>query len=188
MITKSPVLDRLRAATAAAHQNLDARLDAIERLATVSGKRAMVPRYYRMHQEAERAVWPLLRPLSDLDINGRSRVTVLARDLAALEIDKPDTETRLPAVGGVAEALGFLYVLEGSTLGGRMIRGTLKSRGCDLTGLDFLDPYGSHAGARWRGFLAVLERDAADDVVGAERGAVSGFAHAGACLLEDVPA
>ena len=188
MTSQAPVLDRLRAATATAHRELEDQLDAVDRLATLAGKRAMVPRYYRMHQAAERAAWPVLRTVADLDIASRSRIDVRMRDLEALEVRKPEAAPPPDLAGGGAEALGLLYVLEGSTLGGRMIRGMLTARGGDLTGLSFLDPYGPRTGARWRAFLGVLEREADSDPAAAERGAIAGFRHAQTCLLEGVPA
>ncbi len=184
---QSRVLEQLRAATAAAHRELDSGLNVIDRLSTVNGRKVMVPRYYRMHLSAEQAAWPWLEPIPELDLPERGRTAMLAADLDALEIASPQEGGEALELCSRAEALGVLYVLEGSTLGGRMIRKAIGARGSDLTGLSFLDPYGSRTGARWRDFLGVLEREAADDFGGAVRGAVLGFNHAGACLFDGVP-
>ncbi len=178
------VLDRLRAATSKAHRELEGRLNIIERLSAPGGKQTLVPRYYGMHLAAERAAWPWLTSMAGLDIEGRSRLAVIEADLTALHIAKFDNFAKLPSIEGPGEALGLMYVLEGSTLGGKMIRKTLSARGRDLTGLNFLDPYGSRTGTRWRDFIGVLEREAAGDSAAAERGAIAGFHHAEACLLE----
>jgi heme oxygenase len=86
-----------------------------------------------------------------------------------------------PAPRSAAEALGMLYVLEGSTLGGRMILRALAERGVHDPALQFLDPYGTDTGARWRAFLDVLARETGDDeerIAAACRGGVTAFRHA----------
>jgi heme oxygenase len=84
----------------------------------------------------------------------------------------------------------MLYVLEGSTLGGRIILRMLASRGVQDPSLAFLDPYGAQTGARWRGFLAVLAREADDNeerIAQACDGARSGFSHAERLLCQGTP-
>ena len=82
------------------------------------------------------------------------------------DIPTIDIETR-------AEAFGACYVLEGSTLGGRMISRLVQRDGALSLGTGFLDPYGPETGPMWRSFLHVLEREAAGDVAFAAK-AVSG--------------
>lgn len=188
MNPQSRVLDRLRAATAAAHSELDSRLNVIDRLSTLNGRRAMVPRYYRMHRSAEQAAWSWLESIQELDLPARGRLPLLTADLEALGVASPAEGGEAMAFGSHAEALGLLYVLEGSTLGGRMIRKAIGARESDLTGLSFLDPYGSSTGVRWRDFLKVMEREAAHDPEAAVRGAIRGFEHAGTCLFDGVGA
>jgi heme oxygenase len=90
-----------------------------------------------------------------------------------------------PAIGTVAEALGAFYVIEGSSLGGKTILKALRSQGAPTDELDFLDPYGSESGARWRSFLNVLERETGHDQSTTDAcvsGAIKGFAFAAMCL------
>jgi heme oxygenase (biliverdin-IX-beta and delta-forming) len=86
-----------------------------------------------------------------------------------------------------AEALGALYVLEGSSLGGRVILKELKRRGASLAGLGFLDPYGADTGKRWRSFLIILEREltSCEQKADAVKGALNTFAFANACLRKE---
>ena len=158
-------------------------LNVIERLSTLEGRREMLPRYFRMHRAAERLARPWLADVPTLDLDGRERLGLVAADLDALELEHPAEDEPPAPLASRAEAMGVLYVLEGSTLGGRMIKKAVHARGCDLTGLSFLDPYGRDTGARWREFVTVLEREAGDDVPGARRGAILGFTHAEACLI-----
>ena len=96
----------------------------------------------------------------------RRKTAWLAQDLQALS---PDALTSalprcnsLPAVDGVAAALGCWYVLEGATLGGQIICRHLRQQlglGAE-TGLRFYTGYGHHTGMQWRTFQA-----AADDIM-----------------------
>jgi heme oxygenase len=189
MLSPTPVLDHLRAVTAQSHADIEARLDAIARLASPAGRRDLLGCYYRMHASADAALAPWLLALAGLDAAARRRTPILRRDLLALGLPIPSLEGG-PAVvvRNEFEALGFLYVLEGSTLGGRMIHKALTTRGLGLVGLGFLDPYGAQTGSQWRSFLTVLEREGVADIQAVGRGGAMGFAHARLCLLDTVAA
>ena len=64
----------------------------------------------------------------------------------------------LPRVATFADALGCLYVLEGSTLGGQFIRREVAAR-LGLTpdrGCAFFAGYGERTGAMWKAFGAAV--------------------------------
>lgn len=165
---------RLRDATAAQHAQLESRIDILNRIATPAGRRELVARFHAFHTAAEQALAPFLVKVEGLDFDARRRSGRLADDLADLGGAPADTSSPI-VVRGVAEALGLMYVLEGSTLGGRVIRKHVESHGGDMLGLSFLDPYGADVGDRWRSFLGVLDAEA--DVEGMVAGAVAGFGH-----------
>lgn len=179
-------LGRLRDATATAHQRLEARLNILDKIADPAGRRRLVERFHALHAGAEAVMSPLLAAVPDLAYDGRRRSGDLARDVAALGGRAPPA-VPIPAPASAAEALGRLYVLEGSTLGGKVIGRQVAARGQDMTGLSFLDPYGPETGERWRSFLAVLEREGAASEAACEdivRGGVAGFAQAEQWLCE----
>jgi heme oxygenase len=92
------------------------------------------------------------------------------------------------AIETTAEALGALYVLEGSTLGGRKILQTLRRQGVSTDELHFLDPYGKAAGANWRTLLRILERETAPSQTTMNEcvlGAMKAFSFAAACLRDE---
>ena len=183
MSSVGPVLARLRLATSHAHQTLEDHLNAIESLSSPTDRRMLVARYYDMHASADFALDAWLGEVADLNQASRRRTPQLVGDMSVLGLTIPPP-ARLPRVivASGAEALGFLYVLEGSSLGGRVIAKALRAKGSDMRGLSFLDPYGDQAGGRWKSFLAVLERDGGDDLEGVVRGALAGFRHAACCL------
>jgi len=180
----SPILDHLRSATRDLHDGLEARLDVFARIADPAQRREMIGRFLAFYRPAEAALARLLADEPDLSFDTRRKVPALERDLTALKAAPPaDAPLTLPA--GRCEALGFLYVLEGSTLGGRVIDKQLRARGLSPEGLSFFRGYGEHTGPRWKAFCAVLER--ADDKAAAARGARSAFAQMEAWMCE-VPA
>lgn len=176
----------LRAATQAAHERLEARMDILQRIATPNGRRTLVERFHALHTETETALAPWLTGVFGLDFDARRRSARLAVDLAALG-GRTLPRSEQVRVGSVGEALGRMYVLEGSTLGGRVIRRTVLARGHSMGGLSFLDPYGEQVGERWRTFLAVLDAQARrrTDLDAMTAGALAGFRHAETRLCGD---
>ncbi len=175
----SDARERLRAATASAHQRLERRLDLETRILDADARRAVVEGFSVAHAELEAAVAPWLSGLADLDFDARRRGPFLARDVADLGGRAPAPRVDAVQAADLPEALGLMYVAEGSTLGGRVIRKRLGAARSDMRGLSFLDPYGAEAGARWRSFLDVLAANtcAPGAAEAAVRGAVAGFRH-----------
>ena len=152
-----PVLTQLRLATGDIHRRLDAGLDAVNRLERACSRPDMIRGYFAFHKGVDAAVAPWLAEDSGLDYAARRRTPALRRAVKAMNLAESPPRRRFPALGNRAQAYGALYVVEGSVLGGRLIRNTIAERGRDLDGLDFLDPYGTATGERWRTFLAQLE-------------------------------
>ena len=122
-----------------------------------------------------------LRPeISAVATPERMRVPELERDLEYYGIDaeslrpEPATARFAAAVteterSAAVALLGSLYVLEGSTNGGRFLARRLRQAwGLDGRGVAYLDPYGEEQAQRWADFklqmdslpLAAAERDA----------------------------
>lgn len=102
------------------------------------------------------------RFLDALDLESRRRSDCLSRDLRDFGLSAAAVSSlprcAVPSPDGEASALGYLYVLEGSTLGGRVLLRSAGPRlGIDaLRGGRFLAGHGDATGARWARFLAVL--------------------------------
>lgn len=172
------VLAALRQATQAQHHELEAKAGILQRLATPTGRRDLLQAFLALYQPAEAALRPRLAPIPDLDFEARRKTPALRCDLQAL-----GAPTGLSAVhppprfASAAEALGFAYVLEGSTLGGRVIRKRLLAEGLSLDGAGFFDVYGAQTGPRWKDFCAILERECAGLAHEAVAGGLAGFAY-----------
>ena len=112
----------------------------------------------------------------------RSQASCLASDLGALGADPRQasrvTSERLPALPTFAHALGAAYVVEGATLGGRIILRDLEMRtGVAPAGAtQFFGGRGIATGQMWHSFQAALDAFGrahaslcVDVVIGAQR-------------------
>ncbi len=137
--------------------------------------RAYLERTYGFYQPVEGllarlSVWPAL----GLDPAPRMKLPLLMRDLRALGSDPGSLRicAAPPALGSVAEAAGCAYVLEGSTLGGRVISRHVQAQLGANVAREFLDGYGAGTGESWQAFRAALRAFA--DTPEREAGAVFG--------------
>lgn len=96
------------------------------------------------------------------DVATRRKASMLKADLLNLNAIKPaDTLAlcqELPEIRTSSQAFGCLYVLEGSTLGGRMIAKSLrKNLSLDhVYGASFFNGYGQETGSKWKTFQQAL--------------------------------
>jgi len=166
---------RLRSATATAHAALERDLDWVARVATREGYRGLLARLHGFHVTWEPAIGAALADGDFFDL--RCRVPALAQDLTYLGLSSTGIED-LPQARPIplpspAAAMGALYVLEGSTLGGRVIgRHITATHGLTGPGLAYYSGHGARTGAMWLAFrtrLDTFEGDAAQ-VVSAANG------------------
>lgn len=171
----------LRSATAAAHGDLDAALDVLDR-----------PWDTAVHRRWLELTWGLLAPLERalagqarrdpgaLDVAGRVRADLALDDLRALAVPE-DELARLPecpdvpAVPDRAAALGVLYVLDGSTLGGRLIARTVVEAGVPAAATTSLTGR-EGTGRRWRETTAAVDAAGPDALPGMTAAALATFA------------
>ncbi|MBA2965556.1 MULTISPECIES: biliverdin-producing heme oxygenase [Ramlibacter] len=165
-------LDLLRQATAGRHAAIESQLGLRQGFGRAH--------YGRVLQgfDAFLAVWEprLLRALP-LHLQpwftaGR-RAALARRDLGALGLPALPWLARVPPLAGPAEALGSLYVLEGSALGGQVIAAQVQ-RHLGLRpehGLAYFHGGGAGTAARWRAFQRLLA-DALDADPAGQAGAV----------------
>lgn len=156
---------RLRAGTAPAHVALEEALDWKARVATRAGYTDLLARLYGFHASWEPAIGRALG--DDAFFEPRRRLTALEADLRHLGLaaDRIAVLPQPPAVSlaGPAAALGALYVLKGSTLGGRVIgRHVATLHGIAGDGLAYYRGHGSDTGAMWAAFRARLGESSGD--------------------------
>jgi heme oxygenase len=151
---------RLRIATAPAHAALEQDLDWMARVATMEGYRGLLARLHGFHRAWEPAIGAALA--DGMFFDPRRREAALARDLGVLGLS-PEGIGGLPRalpipLAGPAAAMGALYVLEGSTLGGRVIgRHIAATHGLTGEGLAYYTAHGARTGAMWSAFRTRLD-------------------------------
>lgn len=156
------MLPDLKTATAGHHARVEAAMPSLDEMATPAGYAAALRALHGFHSAWEPAIWrdPGVEAAGLLPAE-RRKLPLLERDLAALEVEPcapPEA-----AAADTAAALGALYVLEGATLGGRVIQrrvagvlGVTPERGGA-----YYHGYGGDTGARWKEFGEALARFAA---------------------------
>ena len=95
----------------------------------------------------------------ELQWSDRRKTHRLEQDLEELEVDYR-LLTPLPfGVNTLPEALGAMYVSEGSTLGGMMMKKLWEDHPVigQHSSFAFLGCYGQQTGSRWKSFVKVLE-------------------------------
>ncbi|HEX8393377.1 MAG TPA: biliverdin-producing heme oxygenase [Longimicrobium sp.] len=179
------MLSSLKAATAAHHARVEAAMPSLDQLATVEGYASALRALHGFHTTWEPAIWraPGIGD-AGLALAECRKLPLLERDLRALGIE---AVTHGPAAGefpDAATALGALYVLEGATLGGRIIHrhvagplGITPERGGA-----YYHGYGELTGPRWKEFCAAVQAYVARH--GGEQHAVHGAVSCFAALQD----
>lgn len=134
---------------------------------------------YDVHYDVEENIFPLLSG-SIPDLKERKKKHLIEEDLAFLNYNKPlagavfNTENIT-----IPFALGILYVVEGSSLGGRFILKNIEIiKGLDEgKGVSYFTGYGNKTGSHWKSFLNVLteyqeENNGEDEII---KGAIYAF-------------
>ena len=164
IVTPDTLFDRLREHTSALHAEVEAMVPILAPSVTVHDYRNFLSVQWGFHYPIERRlarVPDLPRVLPDVERRWKSRR--LEQDLATLGV--PAAALPLgewPAIESVDRALGCLYVVEGSTLGGQLIHrhlaGALPVVAREAS--RFLTCYGATTGRMWRSFREHVLRSA----------------------------
>src|SRR5579871_3901102 len=122
----SEALNRLRSATAMCHRRLEKRLGIAERFASLAAYRSYLEVVFGFYDAFETSLQnhPVQNVLTDHA--ARRKTPLLIRDLKVLgatsaSIAAIERCSQIPRCPTEAAALGSLYVLEGATLGGRVL-------------------------------------------------------------------
>lgn len=160
-----PIALALREATKGIHERLGRALPLTNAELTLDAYRDVIEAYYGFLAPLETRL-AVAASKSDglVPMRGREKLWRLRQDLRALgstdgRIEALPRCTWVPEVSTVPRALGCLYVVEGATLGGRIVaRAVGEHLGLGpSTGATFFDGYGPATGAMWRSFLDCLK-------------------------------
>jgi len=132
-----------------------------------------------VHNDTEGLIFPFFSNLID-DLEQRRKKHLIENDLLFLNSSKTNTEKVFQTEGiSPAFALGILYVVEGSTLGGRFILKNVSKvlQLSEEKGVSYFNGYGEKTGSFWKSFLAFLSEYEQEHNCGEEiiEGAVFAF-------------
>ena len=113
---------------------------------------------YDVHYDVEENIYTLLSTTID-DLQERAKKNLIAEDLDFLNYNKPNPTPVFDTKNlTIAFALGIMYVVEGSSLGGRFILKNLETiQGLhEGKGVSYFTGYGNKTGSYWKTFLNFL--------------------------------
>ncbi|WP_419870186.1 biliverdin-producing heme oxygenase [Chryseobacterium sp. CT-SW4] len=99
----------------------------------------------------------------ELQLDQRRKLHLIEKDVESLSMSSREASHDLQ-VDNRHEALGMLYVIEGSTLGGNVIAKQLsKTEGFDGVTFNFFGCYQENTGSMWKSFKEILDREVAEE-------------------------
>lgn len=128
---------------------------------TVEDYKKIICTNYLMLLHSENKIFDSLsRRFSEkLQLSERRKLPLIKKDLKSLSLEDKNT-TQTLEIENENEALGMLYVIEGSTLGGNVIAKQLsKTDGFDDITFNFFGCYQDNTGSMWKNFKEVLDSE-----------------------------
>lgn len=162
------IANLLRTETAENHKKLESLMfvnEIMNNSLSIEQYKKLLTVNYTIHQKLENALANMLDAdiAAALEMNSRLKLSALEKDLNYWGIDSLtlpglDFELYLPQKN-TAEVLGALYVLEGATLGGNVIKRHIlvnpNFKDKD-DGLNYYGVYGEELSTKWKIFVSVL--------------------------------
>lgn len=161
-LTRPSVAQTLKHQTEAAHQELEAlMIPWLQSITTQADYALLLKGFYGYFGPLEDAIAPFMNTAILPDVAQRRKASSILADLTTLREPCGDLSQapHLPQIQSLPQALGALYVMEGSTLGGKGItKMLLKKEGLNLQleSLQFFNGYGERTGPMWTAFVNVL--------------------------------
>jgi heme oxygenase len=165
IIQQLPMLsEKLKADTKTNHQLLEKKLVAfIRSVKTADDYINLLSLFYSYFGGLEQQINDNFDIAALPDYAIRRKTVALANDLEQMgaPVQALTTGAELPAISNHFEALGALYVIEGSTLGGSMISKMMQQQlqGEQHLGLSFFNGYGGDTMPLWQKFKLTLDDD-----------------------------
>ena len=169
----------LKEETHSEHQHAESVLKPqLERLSGKDQYGRLLRRFYGFYHPVQQLALQKISPLTLHDKESRNTSELILKDLQSMgfSIENIPLSDELPSLENEAEAMGVMYVLEGSNLGGKIIRKMLLTNSLlDVSddSVNFFNGYGEDTRTKWLSFLDGLETQ--DDHETVLRSARSGF-------------
>jgi heme oxygenase len=154
------IMATLKEQTKAYHEKTERLVNLTRRLENPASYLQLLSRLFGFYTPLETQIETNLRAqLSEAGLNERKKSHLLVADLQHLGLNRSQIEqlplcNQLPQIASTAQVFGCLYVLEGATLGGQIIRKeALRQLGFTAeNGCSFFAGYGDRTMTMWRSF------------------------------------
>lgn len=151
----------IKEATKAAHLNLEKKV--IEKLKAIRSNADyadFLKYFYTYFSQVEQAIAPYITEQLLPDYKDRRNSSYLKNDIEELGSHTGETPSiTLPVIENQLQALGALYVMEGSIMGGSIIIKMLEKGGI-TKGISFFSGYGEATGQKWGVFVGTMNQQA----------------------------
>lgn len=160
--TETTFLENLRSQTSESHKNLEAipiSKSLVNPAISLHAYSLYLSLMHDVVSDFENDIYPIVKNIIP-DISERKKAHFIVTDLIEIGEEKKKMRSFLKNYDqkfSVPFALGMLYVLEGSTLGGRFILKNIQENlGLEEKGISYFSGYGNKTGSYWKNFLANL--------------------------------
>jgi heme oxygenase (biliverdin-IX-beta and delta-forming) len=161
-LTLEPAAVMLKKATAERHMDVEKTMNpCIQNIRSIEGYASLLKTFYGFYFPLQIRISRFVTAADLEDIQERKIALLVLEDLRSLGLPVTDIPTcqDLPTISNKAQAFGCLYVMEGSTLGGRIISKWLRSNTfitLQEEQLHFFNGYKQQTGIKWKTFLDAL--------------------------------
>ena len=156
--------DKIRDATKPAHLSLEKIV--VQQLKSIKSNEdyaAFLTKFYTYFSQVEKAIAPYITAKLLPDHSERRNSSFLKNDIEVLGSNVANVkEVEIPAISNAVSALGALYVMEGSIMGGKIIIQMLEKLGI-TSGVSFFSGYGQETGQKWGVFTKVMNETASSE-------------------------
>jgi heme oxygenase len=155
---------QLREETKRAHADLEKHLlTHIRRVDTTTGYVQLLAMLYGYYQAVEERLQPFLAAAQFPDHERRLKAAHIIDDMQQFDnrVAMPRLCSHVPEINSYAKAIGALYVIEGSTLGGKIIAGMIAKQlntAEEKGGFSFFNCYGNDTHVMWNSFKQVVDQ------------------------------
>ena len=156
---------QLKKATFQTHIALERRLlEKIYRIQTTEQYVEFLSLLFGFYDAVENAVGQYVDSSSVVDFGSRRKAKRLLDDMSVFSASTPVAMHRcdIPTIKSFYSALGALYVMEGSTLGGRVIARIIARQIHQDSGFSFFYSYGNEVEQMWLRFKQCLQQSFTD--------------------------
>lgn len=158
-----PLSEYLKENTRQFHDDVEAKFQSqkiFDKSYTLNDYRQILWFNYLFHLNFENKIFEAINEetAKELDLEARRKNHLLEIDLKGLEMESAEPSEDI-SIKNEAEAFGVLYVMEGSSLGGNVIKKQLSQNPeFGNTSFHFFGCYGEKTGEFWRNFKEILDR------------------------------